>query len=84
MAPSVTGRQVGGPGETGVVTRQTGGGEREATSSGCGYLLSGLTPDDADHTSSQDQDVRKQDMFLTGLLLGALSLQSDGDCLEES
>lgn len=83
VAPSVGGRQAGaGPGE--AAHRNTGGGEREAGPSGCGYLLSGLSPDDADHTSSQDQDVRKQEMFLTGLLLGALSLQSDRDCLEES
>ena len=81
VAPSVGARQAGaGQGEAGH--RQ--GGEREVRPSGCGYLLSGLSPDDADHTSSQDQDVRKQEMFLTGLLLGALSLQSDQDCLEES
>lgn len=81
VAPSVGARQAGaGHGEG--AHRQAG--EREAGPSGCGYLLSGLSPDDADHTSSQDQDVRKQEMFLTGLLLGALSLQSDQDCLEES
>ena len=84
VAPSGGGRQAGaGLGEAGL---RSGGGERqESGPSGCGYLLSGLSPDDTDHTSSQDQDVRKQDMFLTGLLLGALSLQSDGDTgLEES
>lgn len=82
VAPSVGGRQAGpGPGPGEAVHRQ--GGEREGPS-GCGYLLSGLTPDDTDHTSSQDQDVRKQEMFLTGLLLGALSLQSEGGSLEES
>ena len=81
VAPSVGARQAGaGQGEAG----HRHGAEREAGPSGCGYLLSGLSPDDADHTSSQDQDVRKQEMFLTGLLLGALSLQSDQDCLEES
>ena len=82
VAPSGGGRQAGtGLGEAGP----RGGERQESGPSGCGYLLSGLSPDDTDHTSSQDQDVRKQDMFLTGLLLGALSLQSDGDNgLEES
>ena len=45
---------------------------------GCaGYLLSSLSPDDTDHNSIQDQEGRKQEVFLTELLLGALSLQPD-------
>lgn len=57
-----------------------GAGAAAGSSGGCGaagYLLSSLSPDDTDHNSSQDQEGRKQEVFLTGLLLGALSLQSD-------
>ena len=64
------------------------GGSAEAgdRSGGCGgHLLSGLVPDDQDEDAShgQEQD-RKQELFLTDLLLGALSLQSEGSSDDES
>jgi len=56
----------------------------EGSSSGspsCGFLLSGLTPDDLDSGpgsgSSMETESAKQETFLAELLLGALSLQSD-------
>lgn len=50
-----------------------------------GYLLSSVIPDDKDHISSQGQEcVKKQEMFLTEILLGALSLNSDSCSEEES
>jgi len=42
-----------------------------------GFLLSGLAPDDVTLGNSQERDNNKQEIFLTSLLLGALSLQSD-------
>jgi len=44
-----------------------------------------LVPDDQDEDAShgQEQD-RKQELFLTDLLLGALSLQSEGSSDDES
>ena len=53
--------------------------------SGGGYLLTNVTPDDKDHISSQGQEtVKKQEMFLTEILLGALSLNADSGSEEES
>ena len=72
-------RHAAAPGEGAGLGAERGSGH--GGSAGCGYLLAGLAPDDVDQNSSQDQDVRKQDVFLTGLLLGALSLQSE--CSED-
>ena len=46
-----------------------------------GFLLAGLRPDDVSGGAgtSQDKDNNNQEIFLTGLLLGALSLQSDNN-----
>jgi len=74
-APAVgQSRSAGGSAEAG--DRSGGGG---------GYLLSGLVPDDQDEDAShgQEQD-RKQELFLTDLLLGALSLQSENSSDDES
>ena len=68
-------RHAAAPGEGAGSGAERGSGH--GGSAGCGYLLAGLAPDDVDQNSSQDQDVRKQEVFLTGLLLGALSLQSE-------
>ena len=59
--------------------RGAGGVAGCGSGAGGGYLLSGLVPDDTDVSSSQSDQDRKQEMFLTDLLHGALSLQSDGD-----
>ena len=60
--------------ERGEVGGQQGGGQAG------GFLLAGLRPDDVSGgagTSQDSRDNNNQEVFLTGLLLGALSLQSD-------
>ena len=44
-----------------------------------GFLLSSLAPDDISRATSQERDNKRQEIFLTSLLLGALSLQSESD-----
>ena len=60
--------------ERGEAGGQQGGGQAG------GFLLAGLRPDDVSGgagTSQDSRDNNNQEVFLTGLLLGALSLQSD-------
>jgi len=78
--PAVGQNRLGTAGVDPVVQGEAarGAGVAAGSNVGCaGFLLSSLSPDDTDHNSSQDQESRKQEVFLTGLLLGALSLQPD-------
>ena len=58
--------------------RGEAGGQQGGQQAG-GFLLAGLRPDDVSGGAgtSQDKDNHNQEIFLTSLLLGALSLQSD-------
>ena len=86
-APPVTQTLVTSSSRTADTSSADRGQVSAAGSSGPGFMLSSVSPDDVDHISSQGQEgVKKQTMFLTEILLGALSLQSDNtsDQLSES